>query len=169
MGFSRRKYSSRLPFPSPGDLSKPGIKLGSPALQVDSLLSEQQEAQGLYRDKQIKMKSLRSTLMQNDLWHYKKEKFGRGDSTEGRRYKEMQENTTERWRQGLRLVSHTTEYLGYQKLKDTGRMLVFRRCMIPLTPWLRNSNLQNCKIINVCGSELTSAILCCSSKLSHYV
>ena len=29
-----------LPFPSPGDLPNPGIKLGSPALQADSLPSE---------------------------------------------------------------------------------------------------------------------------------
>ena len=40
MGFSRQEYWSGLPFPSPGDLSNPGIKPGSPALQVDSLLSE---------------------------------------------------------------------------------------------------------------------------------
>ena len=40
MGFSRQKYWSGLPFPSPGDLPDPGIKLGSPELQVDSLPSE---------------------------------------------------------------------------------------------------------------------------------
>ena len=40
MGFSRREYWSGLPFPSPGDLPNPGIELGSPTLQVDSLLSE---------------------------------------------------------------------------------------------------------------------------------
>ena len=32
-----------LPFPSPGDLSNPGVKPGSPALQTDSLLSEPPE------------------------------------------------------------------------------------------------------------------------------
>ena len=32
MGFSRQEYWSRLPFPSPGDLSNPGIKPASPAL-----------------------------------------------------------------------------------------------------------------------------------------
>ena len=32
MGFSRQEYWSGLPFPSPGDLLDPGIKLGSPAL-----------------------------------------------------------------------------------------------------------------------------------------
>ena len=31
MGFSRREYWSGLPFPSPGDLSDPGIKSGSPS------------------------------------------------------------------------------------------------------------------------------------------
>ena len=32
MGFSRQDYWSGLPFPPPGDLPKPGIKLVSPAL-----------------------------------------------------------------------------------------------------------------------------------------
>ena len=31
MGFSRQKYWSGLPFPSPGDLLNPGIEPGSPA------------------------------------------------------------------------------------------------------------------------------------------
>ena len=38
MGFSRREYWSGLPFPPTGNLPEPGIKLASPALQVDSLL-----------------------------------------------------------------------------------------------------------------------------------
>ena len=37
MGFSRQEYWSRLPFPSPGNVPKPGIKPRSPALQADSL------------------------------------------------------------------------------------------------------------------------------------
>ena len=40
MGFSRHEYWSGLPFPFPEDLSDPGIEPRSPALQVDSLLSE---------------------------------------------------------------------------------------------------------------------------------
>jgi len=44
MGLSRQEYWSGLPFSSPGDLSNPGIELGSPALQVDSLASEPPEA-----------------------------------------------------------------------------------------------------------------------------
>ena len=40
MGFSRQEYWRRLTFPSPGDLPDPGIKSGSPALQVDCLLTE---------------------------------------------------------------------------------------------------------------------------------
>ena len=39
-GFSRQEYWSGLPCPPPGDLPNPGIKLKSPALQEDSLLSE---------------------------------------------------------------------------------------------------------------------------------
>ena len=40
MEFSRQECWSGLPFPSPGDPPDPGIEPGSPALQVDSLLSE---------------------------------------------------------------------------------------------------------------------------------
>ena len=40
MEFSRQKYWSGYPFPSPGDLPSPGIEPGSPALQADSSLSE---------------------------------------------------------------------------------------------------------------------------------
>ena len=40
MGFSRQEYWSWLLFSSPRDLPDPGIKLQSPALQADSLLSE---------------------------------------------------------------------------------------------------------------------------------
>ena len=36
MGFSRQEYWSGLPYPSPGDLPNPGIKLGSPVPQADS-------------------------------------------------------------------------------------------------------------------------------------
>ena len=40
MEFPRQEYWSGLPFPSPGALPDPGIELGSPAFQADSLLSE---------------------------------------------------------------------------------------------------------------------------------
>ena len=39
MGFPREEYWSQLSFLSPGDLHDPGIKHGSPILQVYSLLS----------------------------------------------------------------------------------------------------------------------------------
>ena len=45
-GFSWQKYLSGLPFPSPGDLPDPGIKLGSPPLQADSLPSEPVQRKG---------------------------------------------------------------------------------------------------------------------------
>ena len=41
MEFSRQEYRGGLPFPSPGDLPDPEIKPESPALQADSLSSEQ--------------------------------------------------------------------------------------------------------------------------------
>ena len=37
MGLSRQEYWNGLPFPPPGDLSDPGFKPQSPALQADSL------------------------------------------------------------------------------------------------------------------------------------
>ena len=40
MGFSWQENWDGFPFLSPGDLPNPGIKLGSPALQADSLPSE---------------------------------------------------------------------------------------------------------------------------------
>ena len=40
MGFPKQENWSGLPSPSPGDLSDPGIKPGSPALKADSLLTE---------------------------------------------------------------------------------------------------------------------------------
>ena len=40
MDFSRQEYWSGLLFPSPEDFPNPGIEPRSPALQVDSLLSE---------------------------------------------------------------------------------------------------------------------------------
>ena len=40
MESSRQEYWRRLPCPSPGDLSDPGIELGSSTLQADSLPSE---------------------------------------------------------------------------------------------------------------------------------
>ena len=40
MGFSRQEYWSGLPCPSPGDLPDPGIEPRSPALRIDTLLSE---------------------------------------------------------------------------------------------------------------------------------
>ena len=46
MEFSRQKYWSGLPFPSPGNLSGPGIKPRCSALQADSLPSEQPGKKG---------------------------------------------------------------------------------------------------------------------------
>ena len=40
MGFSWQEYWSGLPFPSPGDLSNPGIEPGFLTLQADSLPTE---------------------------------------------------------------------------------------------------------------------------------
>ena len=40
MEFSKQEYWSGLPFPSPGDIPKPGMEPGSSTLQADALPSE---------------------------------------------------------------------------------------------------------------------------------
>ena len=45
--FSRQGYWVGSPFPSQGDLPDPGIKLVSPALQLDSLLLSHQERKAI--------------------------------------------------------------------------------------------------------------------------
>ena len=44
MELFRQGYWNQVPFPSPGDLSNPGIEPGSPALQADTLPSEPLDA-----------------------------------------------------------------------------------------------------------------------------
>ena len=43
MGFSKQKYWSRLPIPSPGGLPDPGMGPGSPALQAGSYRLSRQD------------------------------------------------------------------------------------------------------------------------------
>ena len=47
MEFSRQGYWSGLPFPSPGDLSNPGIEPRYPALHANNLLTELLEKPGM--------------------------------------------------------------------------------------------------------------------------
>ena len=46
--FSRQEYWSGLPCPPPGNLLNPGIEPGSPALQADSLPSDNNESVSLF-------------------------------------------------------------------------------------------------------------------------
>ena len=68
MRFSRQEYWSGLPFPSPGDISNPGIKPGSPALQADSLLTE---LQGKPILQQINQKFFKCYLWKREETDYK--------------------------------------------------------------------------------------------------
>ena len=62
MGFSRQEYWSGVPFPSPGDLPDPGIEPGSPALQLNSLLSEPLRKPMLYSSTLLFIHSVYSSL-----------------------------------------------------------------------------------------------------------
>ena len=59
MKFSRQEYRTGQPFPSPGDFHDPVIKPGSPALQVDFLLSPRE---ALFVTKDLLAPSLISSL-----------------------------------------------------------------------------------------------------------
>ena len=64
MGFSRQEYWSGLLFPSPGDLSDPGIEPGSPTLQADTLPSEPPEKPKILKNIEIKNGKKKWTLCQ---------------------------------------------------------------------------------------------------------
>ena len=55
MEFSMQEYLSRFPFPSPGELPKPGIEPRSPALQADCLSSMPPEKQSCKWDFELVM------------------------------------------------------------------------------------------------------------------
>ena len=57
MEFSRPEYWNGWPFPSLGDLPKPGIKSSSPALQADSLPSEPPQLKKTHIQKKLSRSS----------------------------------------------------------------------------------------------------------------
>ena len=54
--FPMQEYKSRLPFPSPGDLSNPGINPASPALAGGFFITETPGKHSLIRYRSIKLK-----------------------------------------------------------------------------------------------------------------
>jgi len=62
MEFTRQEYRSGLPFPSPMDLPDPGIELGSPELQADSLLTELPGKPLINIQKQKMFKDVQNTI-----------------------------------------------------------------------------------------------------------
>ena len=71
MGFSRQEYWRGEPFPSPGDLSNPGMESRSPALQADSLPSEPQ-GKSEAREGLLKMEVLSYKFEWSDQWSHSK-------------------------------------------------------------------------------------------------
>ena len=69
MGFSRQEHWSGLSFPHPGHLPDPGIKLGSPELHADSLLTELGSAP-LHEDHTISIRkgAVTQTTNRRDCW-----------------------------------------------------------------------------------------------------
>ena len=65
MEFTRQEYRSGLPFPSPMDLPDPGIELGSPELQADSLLTELPGKPLINIQKQKMFKDVQNTIDSN--------------------------------------------------------------------------------------------------------
>ena len=69
MKFSRKEYWSELPFPSPGDLPDPGIKLWSPALQGETLWSEPLGKQENNSSVQFSCSVMSDSLWPHELQH----------------------------------------------------------------------------------------------------
>ena len=76
MGFSRQQYWSGLPFPSPADLSNPGIEPRSPALQTDSLPSEP-PGKSVYQASKKKKKKYHEPIyvIYLSLWLFQRKSF----------------------------------------------------------------------------------------------
>ena len=66
-GFSRQEYWGGLPCPPPGDLPNPGIKPRSPALQVDSLLSEQADFFIVWATREARESLLQGNFLTQEL------------------------------------------------------------------------------------------------------
>ena len=66
MEFSRQEYRSGLPFPSPMDLPDPGIELGPPAWQANSLLTELPGKPLIDKQKQKIFKDVQDTIDGNN-------------------------------------------------------------------------------------------------------
>ena len=69
MGFSRQEHWSGLPFPSPGDLPKPGIEPGPPILQAVTLPSEPPGKPSLFRSGKKKKKCYQVYYFRTDRMH----------------------------------------------------------------------------------------------------
>ena len=81
ISFSRQEYWSRQPFPSPEDLSDPGIKSRSPALQADSSPSEPPGKSKMYKQKSIQCFMCRKTRINKNhdqIFRHKQKQKGEG-------------------------------------------------------------------------------------------
>ena len=82
MGLSRQEYWGALSFPSPGDLSDPGIEPRSPALQADALPSEppgKPKGSAKCIPKSLQKKSLRCTQNHGEWTKKEEEERGGGE------------------------------------------------------------------------------------------
>jgi len=72
MGPPRQEYWSDLPFPSPGDLPEPGVKLASPAL-AGRFFNTQPPGKPLSKSKQYQSWPLQGQLFQSGKTDKKQE------------------------------------------------------------------------------------------------
>ena len=68
MGLSRQEYWSGLPFPSPGDLPKPGIEPRSDTLQANALPVEPQGKPSVLIESKVKVKLLSRVRLFATAW-----------------------------------------------------------------------------------------------------
>ena len=70
MEFSRQEYWSGLPFPSPVDLSNPGLEPGSSALQADTLPSESPGKPSPYNSLHLLISNFQSSLLHPQHYYF---------------------------------------------------------------------------------------------------
>ena len=77
MEFSRQEYQIGLPFPSPGDIPKPGIESRSPTLQAGSLQAELPGKPGniITQKSKLSHKIFRRKYRRNSLWLWESKDF----------------------------------------------------------------------------------------------
>ena len=164
VGFSRQEYWSALLFPSPGDLSNPGIEPRSPALQADALTSE---PPGKPKESRV--------LNYKGLYKWRKRKLGEGVCQGDAMWQDLTSHCW-LWRRKGAGAKECGQPLKARKGKAKDSLLkqLERKAALqtpwlePTETWVRNTELQNNTLVLL---QVTKFVVICysSNRLIHRV